>query len=96
MSEDLEFKGLLSELDRSESRLVVRMETRRFGKPVTVIQGLPKAGASMKELVRILKHRLATGGTVKEGIVLLQGDQRERAKTELVKLGFPETSIEVF
>ena len=96
MSEDLEFKGLLSELDRSESRLVVRMETRRFGKPVTVIQGLPKAGASMKELVRILKHRLATGGTVKEGIVLLQGDQRERAKKELVKLGFPETSIEVF
>lgn len=96
MSEDLEFKGLLSELDRSESRLVVRMETRRFGKPVTVIQGLPKAGASMKEVVRILKHRLATGGTVKEGIVLLQGDQRERAKKELVKLGFPETSIEVF
>ena len=96
MSEDLEFKGLLSELDRSESHLVVRMETRRFGKPVTVIQGLPKAGASMKEVVRILKHRLATGGTVKEGIVLLQGDQRERAKKELVKLGFPETSIEVF
>ncbi len=96
MSEDLDFKGLLSELDRSESHLVVRMETRRFGKPVTVIQGLPKAGASIREVLRILKHRLATGGTVKEGIVLLQGDQRERAKKELVKLGFPETSIEVF
>ncbi len=96
MSEELDFKGLLSELDRSESHLVVRMETRRFGKPVTVIQGLPKAGASMKEVVRILKHRLATGGTVKEGIVLLQGDQRDGAKKELVRLGFPETSIEVF
>ncbi|OLE75133.1 hypothetical protein AUG19_06080 [archaeon 13_1_20CM_2_54_9] len=96
MSEDLDFKGLLSELDRSESHLVVRMETRRFGKPVTVIQGLPKAGASIKEVVRILKHRLATGGTLKEGIVILQGDQREKAKNELVKLGFAETSIEVF
>lgn len=96
MSEDLDFKALLSELDRNESHLVVRMETRKFGKPVTVIQGLPKAGASTKEVVRILKHRLATGGTVKEGFVLLQGDQRERAKKELVKLGFPETSIEVF
>jgi len=72
------------------------METRRFGKPVTVIQGLPKAGASIKEVVRILKHRLATGGTLKEGIVILQGDQREKAKNELVKLGFAETSIEVF
>ncbi len=92
----MDFKGLLSELDRNESHLVVRMETRRFGKPVTVIQGLPKAGASIREVLRILKHRLATGGTVKEGIVLLQGDQRERAKKELVKLGFPETSIEVF
>lgn len=96
MSEDLDFKGLLSELDRSESHLVVRMETRRFGKPVTVIQGLPKTGASIKEVVRILKHRLATGGTLKEGIVILQGDQREKAKNELVKLGFAETSIEVF
>ncbi len=96
MSEDLDFKGLLSELDRNESHIVVRIETRRFGKPVTVIQGLPKAGASLREVVRILKHRLATGGTVKEGNVLLQGDQRERAKKELVKLGFPETSIEVF
>jgi len=96
LSEDLDFKGLLSELDRSESHLVVRMETRRFGKPVTVIQGLPKAGASIKEVVRILKHRLATGGTLKEGIVILQGDQREKAKNELVKLGFAETSIEVF
>ena len=92
----MDFKGLLSELDRSESHLVVRMETRRFGKPVTVIQGLPKAGASIKEVVRILKHRLATGGTLKEGIVILQGDQREKAKNELVKLGFAETSIEVF
>jgi len=72
------------------------METRRFGKPVTVIQVLPKAGASIKEVVRILKHRLATGGTLKEGIVILQGDQRENAKNELVKLGFAETSIEVF
>ena len=72
------------------------METRRFGKPVTVIQGLPKTGASIKEVVRILKHRLATGGTLKEGIVILQGDQREKAKNELVKLGFAETSIEVF
>ncbi len=90
------FKGFLRELDRSESHIVVRMETRRFGKPVTVIQGLPKAGASMKEVVRVLKNRLATGGTLKEGIVLLQGDQRERAKKELVKLGFPEMSIEVF
>jgi len=96
LSEDLDFKGLLSELDRSESHLVVRMETRRFGKPVTVIQGLPKTGASIKEVVRILKHRLATGGTLKEGIVILQGDQREKAKNELVKLGFAETSIEVF
>ncbi len=96
MSEDLDFKGILSELDRSESHIVVRMETRRFGKPVTVIQGLPKTGASMKEVVRILKHRLATGGTVKDEILLLQGDQREGVKKELVKLGFLETSIEVY
>ncbi len=96
MSEDFSLKGLLGELDRSETHVVVRMETRRWGKAVTVVQGLEKTGRSIDEIAHRLKTRLATGGTVKDGVIMLQGDHRNRVKDELVKLGFPETNIEVF
>ncbi len=96
MSEDFSLKGVLGELDRSETHLVVRMETRRWGKAVTVIQGLEETGRSIREIARGLKSRLATGGTVKDGVIVLQGDHRNRVKDELVRQGFPAGNIEVF
>ncbi len=63
---------------------------------MTVVQGLPRTGRSIQEVARVLKKRLATGGTVKDNLVLLQGDHRSRVKDELVKIGFREASIEVF
>ena len=96
MSEDFSLKNILGELDRSETHLVVRSETRKWGKPVTVIQGLEKTGRSIGEIAHILKSRLATGGTVKDSVIILQGDQRIRVKEELVEQGFPPSNIEVF
>ena len=96
MSQDFGLKNILDELDRSETHLVVRTETRKWSKPVTVIQGLEKTGRSIQEIAHILKSRLATGGTVKDGVIILQGDQRSRVKAELVKQGFPAENIDVF
>jgi translation initiation factor 1 len=96
LSEGFDFNSALKELDKSETHLTVRVEFRRWGKPVTVVQGLPKTGRSMAEVAHKLKERLATGGTSKEGVIMLQGDHRARIKAELVKLGFPEDHIEVF
>ncbi len=96
MSQEFGLKSILGELDRSETHLVVRTETRKWSKPVTVIQGLEKTGRSIQEIAHILKSRLATGGTVKDGVIILQGDQRSRVKAELVKQGFPAENIDVF
>ena len=96
MSEGFDFNSALKELDKSETHLTVRVEFRRWGKPVTVVQGLPKTGRSLAEVAHKLKERLATGGTSKEGVIMLQGDHRVRIKGELVKLGFAEDHIEVF
>ena len=96
MSEDFSFKNILGEIDRSETHVVVRMETRRWGKAVTVVQGLEKTGRSIQEIAHSLKSRLATGGTVKEGLIILQGDHRTRVKEELVKQGFPAANVDVF
>ncbi|HZY93662.1 MAG TPA: stress response translation initiation inhibitor YciH [Candidatus Bathyarchaeia archaeon] len=96
MSEGFNLDTALKELDKSETHLVVRMELRKWGKPMTVIQGLPKTGKSIDEIAHKLKARLATGGTVKDGLVMLQGDHRNRIKDELVKLGFPADHVEVY
>jgi translation initiation factor 1 len=96
LSEDFNFDSALKELDKSETHLTVRVEFRRWGKPVTVVQGLPKTGRSLAEVAHKLKERLATGGTAKDGIIMLQGDHRARIRTELVKLGFPDDHIEIF
>jgi translation initiation factor 1 len=96
LSEDFGIDAALKELDKSETHLVVRVEFRRWGKPVTIVQGLPKTGRSLDEVAHRLKGRLATGGTAKEGVIMLQGDHRGRIKEELVKMGFQEDHIEIY
>ena len=96
MSEEFGFDAALKELDKSETHLTVRVETRKWGKPMTVIQGLPKTGRSLDEVAHRLKGRLATGGTAKDGLIMLQGDHRSRIKDELVKMGFAEDHIEIY
>ncbi len=91
LPEDTGFNPL-EELDRSEARIVIRLEFRRFRKPVTIIQGLPDA--RLEEVGRELKRRFGAGGTTKGGEVLLQGDHRGHAKDALVKLGFPADHIQ--
>ena len=90
-----EFEDALRELDKSEVRIVVRLETRKFRKPVTMVLGLPKEKHDLEEIARDLKRKLATGGTAKEGAILLQGDHREDVRDELVKLGYSASQIEV-
>lgn len=93
--EGVEFEDTLRHLDREETQVVVRRETRKFQKPTTVIQGLPGSKEELAEIAHKLKQRLATGGTSKDGLVLLQGDHRSRIKAELVALGIPAENIEI-
>jgi translation initiation factor 1 len=96
-SKDLDesFEDILAELDREQARVKIRMEMRRFGKPTTIIEGLKLSERELQELCTKMKKGLATGGTVKEGIILLQGDHKEGAKRILVENGFSENSIEL-
>ncbi|MEZ0394060.1 MAG: translation initiation factor [Desulfurococcaceae archaeon] len=67
----------------------IRLDARKFGKVVTVIEGLPDNKELLKNIARTLKTKLATGGTFKEGRIELQGDHRHRAKDILVnEFGF--------
>jgi translation initiation factor 1 len=90
-----EFENILEDLDKTEVLIVIKLETRKFRKPVTMILGLPKGKNDLKQIARTLKKKLATGGTAKDDAILLQGDHREDARDELVKLGYPGSQIEV-
>ncbi len=56
----------------------VSRETKgRKGKGVTLITGIPLEEKELKAFAKLLKARCGTGGTVKDGVVEIQGDQRD-------------------
>jgi translation initiation factor 1 len=61
----------------------------RAGKGVTTIAGLPLPPAEIDALATRLKKRCGSGGTVREGVIEIQGDHRDVVVAELVKLGWP-------
>ena len=67
----------------------IRRETAgRNGKGVTTISGVLLDEAKLKDLAKALKVACGVGGSLKEGVIEIQGDQREKIKTELEKRGF--------
>jgi protein-tyrosine phosphatase len=70
---------------------VVRLgrETKgRRGKGVTTVADLPLDEAGLLELAATLKQRCGTGGTVRDGTIEIQGDQRDRLATVLEGMGY--------
>src|SRR5260221_14552737 len=60
----------------------------RGGKIVTVVTGLPDEAALIESISQTLKRLCGTGGTVKDGVIELQGDHRERLAAKLSELGY--------
>ncbi|MEB3851834.1 MAG: stress response translation initiation inhibitor YciH [Desulfurococcales archaeon] len=86
---------ICEQLSAEEQIIKIRVEKRRFGREVTVIEGINEREFDLRKLASTLKSRLATGGTAKEGRIELQGDHRHRVKKILVELGFPEENITI-
>ena len=60
----------------------------RKGKGVTTISGLPLDDAGLDKLAAELKKRCGCGGTVKNGVIEIQGDHRELLLAELLGRGW--------
>jgi translation initiation factor 1 len=60
----------------------------RGGKAVSVIRGVPLAGEELAQLAARLKKLCGAGGAVKNDVIEIQGDHRDRLVSELCKLGF--------
>ncbi|HEX4151496.1 MAG TPA: stress response translation initiation inhibitor YciH [Steroidobacteraceae bacterium] len=68
----------------------VGRETKgRAGKGVTTVTGLPLPVSELESIAARLKKRCGSGGTVRDGIIEIQGEHRDTIVTELGKLGWP-------
>lgn len=70
----------------TQQKLKVRLETKhRGGKAVTLIEGFSGTSEDMEDLGKKLKNFCGTGGSAKDGEIIIQGDQREKVMQWLVK-----------
>jgi translation initiation factor 1 len=76
-------------LPPNQQQLLLRLDTKqRAGKAVTLIERFVGTADDLETLGKQLKSHCGTGGSVKDGIILVQGDHREKLKAYLLKLGY--------
>ncbi len=74
-------------------QIKIYLVKKRFGKMASMVEGIDPKDINLKDLAKKLKSKLACGGTVKEGIIELQGDHISKIKEELINLGFAPNTI---
>jgi translation initiation factor 1 len=67
---------------------LLRDRKGRGGKTVTLIAGLTGTPAALSALASELKRACGTGGTLRGDVIEMQGDVRERVRTELERQGY--------
>ncbi|MCL4337124.1 MAG: translation initiation factor [Candidatus Thermoplasmatota archaeon] len=92
---DKNFTGLPKELQpwegftRDSQAVKVSVDKRRYGKNVTIIDGIDPKSENIRDIAKELKRKVASGGTVKDNRTIeLQGDHRETVKKYLEEIGF--------
>ncbi|MBS1659582.1 MAG: translation initiation factor [Bacteroidetes bacterium] len=79
-------------LPAKQQKLRVRLDTRqRAGKAVTLIEGFIGKKEDLEDLGKKLKTHCGTGGSVKDGEILVQGDQRDKITQWLISKGYTST-----
>ncbi|MFX1312521.1 MAG: stress response translation initiation inhibitor YciH [Promethearchaeota archaeon] len=80
-------------LSADEQQIIISNDTRKWGRVVTVITFVGNFEINLKNILTKAKKKCASGGTVRDNEVELQGDHRFKMKKLLIDLGFPEDNI---
>jgi len=76
------------DIAREQQKITIQIDKRRYGKMMTIVDGINAHDLDINALITQLKSRCACGGTIKEGKIELQGDHRNKVKEALEKMGF--------
>jgi translation initiation factor 1 len=88
------FGDMLKKLDEDDIKIIVQLDVIKRGKRVTTIKGFTNAD-QIETTAHQLKKSIGTGGTAKNGVIVLQGDHRTKVTEFLISKGFQKDSIEV-
>ena len=79
----------LQSVPRQQQTIYLHRESAgRGGKAVTLVKNLVLSAEEVKSLAKRLKQECGTGGTVKDGVIEIQGEHREKIAGLLMKLGY--------
>ncbi len=76
------------DIAREQEEIRILVDTRRYGKKMTIVEGITDGNIDVHGLLTKLKGRCACGGTIKEGNIELQGDHAKKVQATLEELGF--------
>jgi translation initiation factor 1 len=93
-SNSLSINSIVHQLDLEKAEIIISKEIKKFNKLTTLIRGINNSKEAQL-IIKDLKSKLGTGGTIKDGQIILQGDHRETVKKLLVARGFKQESIEI-
>jgi translation initiation factor 1 len=79
---------MCEEIAREQQSVRISVDSRRYGKVVTVIDGIDENDIDINDLAKQLKNKCAAGGTSKDGRIELQGDHKKKVKLVLEEMGF--------
>jgi len=82
----------IKKLDPIAQKLKIILEKKhRGGKVVSIIYGYVGASEDLEDIGKALKTFCGTGGSVKDGEIIIQGDQREKILQWLLKNGYKQS-----
>ena len=86
---------ICGDIAKEQQKVLIRTERKRYGRIMTIVEGIDSKTVDLKDLGKQMKQKLACGGTIKKGAIELQGDHRQRVKEILSKMGFSKENVEV-